>query len=99
MSFSDQPTDRINIGCDPKEFPTADYIQNNLPAYKNPFVSSFVESEFVADDSLAEILPSLAIWARSSRRTDSSSLVNLHHSCIYLISIISFFSLVSTHTH
>ena len=42
LFFQDQPTDRVNIGCDPKEFPTAEYIKNNIEAYKNPFVSSAV---------------------------------------------------------
>jgi beta-glucan synthesis-associated protein KRE6 len=30
-----QPRDEINIGCDPENFPTMDYIQRHLEAYTN----------------------------------------------------------------
>ncbi|PWN95541.1 SKN1-domain-containing protein [Tilletiopsis washingtonensis] len=30
-----QPPDKINVGCDPPNFPTADYIQKHLEAYTN----------------------------------------------------------------
>jgi len=30
-----QPPNAINIGCDPKDFPTADYIDKHLEAYTN----------------------------------------------------------------
>ncbi|KAF8897828.1 glycoside hydrolase family 16 protein [Infundibulicybe gibba] len=31
-----QPPDAINIGCDPKSFPTLDYINAHIEAYTNP---------------------------------------------------------------
>ncbi|CCO27401.1 Eukaryotic translation initiation factor 2 subunit alpha Short=eIF-2-alpha [Rhizoctonia solani AG-1 IB] len=33
-----QPKDNHNIGCDPEDFPTRDYINNYLEAYTNPKV-------------------------------------------------------------
>lgn len=37
-----QPADRINIGCDPKDFPTADYINTYIEAYSNPNLTTWV---------------------------------------------------------
>ena len=31
-----QPSDSANIGCDPKDFPTAKYINDHIDAYTNP---------------------------------------------------------------
>ncbi|KAF9462095.1 beta-glucan synthesis-associated protein-domain-containing protein [Collybia nuda] len=38
-----QPQDAINIGCDPKEFPTKAYIEHYLPAYTNPNLTTWVD--------------------------------------------------------
>jgi hypothetical protein len=36
-----QPSDAINIGCDPKDFPTADYINTYIEAYTNPNLTTW----------------------------------------------------------
>ncbi|ODV79227.1 glycoside hydrolase family 16 protein [Suhomyces tanzawaensis NRRL Y-17324] len=36
-----QPPDQINVGCDPKDFPTYDYIQLHLNLYYNANLTSF----------------------------------------------------------
>jgi len=36
-----QPKDSINIGCDPPDYPTAAYIQQYLPAYTNPNLTTW----------------------------------------------------------
>ncbi|KAJ4485953.1 beta-glucan synthesis-associated [Lentinula aciculospora] len=36
-----QPKDAINIGCDPKDFPTAAYIDTYLEAYTNPNLTTW----------------------------------------------------------
>lgn len=43
-----QDPDRINIGCDPKEFPTQDYINTYYEAYTNPNLTTWVsfDSDF-----------------------------------------------------
>ncbi|KAK7060394.1 hypothetical protein VNI00_001159 [Paramarasmius palmivorus] len=33
----------INIGCDPKDFPTQDYINQHLEAYQNPNLTTWVD--------------------------------------------------------
>ncbi|KAL0949252.1 hypothetical protein HGRIS_009330 [Hohenbuehelia grisea] len=36
-----QPKDRINIGCNPKDFPTAAYISKHAEAYTNPNLTTW----------------------------------------------------------
>ncbi|EAU88719.1 beta-glucan synthesis-associated protein KRE6 [Coprinopsis cinerea okayama7 len=36
-----QPRDAINIGCDPKEFPTRQYIETYMEAYTNPNLTTW----------------------------------------------------------
>jgi beta-glucan synthesis-associated protein KRE6 len=36
-----QPSDAINVGCDPKDFPTADYIAQYSEAYTNPNLTTW----------------------------------------------------------
>ena len=36
-----QPSDAINIGCDPDDFPTADYISQYAEAYANPNLTTW----------------------------------------------------------
>ena len=38
-----QPSTQINIGCDTEQFPTADYIANNLLAYTNPNITTYAQ--------------------------------------------------------
>ncbi|SJL02140.1 related to KRE6-glucan synthase subunit [Armillaria ostoyae] len=38
-----QDPDNINIGCDPKDFPTADYIATYNEAYQNPNLTTWVD--------------------------------------------------------
>lgn len=38
-----QDPDAINIGCNPKDYPTADYIQTYLSAYTNPNLTTWVD--------------------------------------------------------
>ncbi|EIM81775.1 glycoside hydrolase family 16 protein [Stereum hirsutum FP-91666 SS1] len=38
-----QRTDSINIGCDPSDFPTADYINTYAEAYANPNLTTWVD--------------------------------------------------------
>jgi len=38
-----QPSNAINIGCDPKDFPTAAYINNYIEAYTNPNLTTWVD--------------------------------------------------------
>ncbi|KAF7784634.1 hypothetical protein Agabi119p4_799 [Agaricus bisporus var. burnettii] len=38
-----QPSNKINIGCDPEDFPTQDYINQYLPAYNNPNLTTWVD--------------------------------------------------------
>jgi len=37
-----QPKNAINIGCDPKDFPTAAYINEYIDAYTNPNLTTWV---------------------------------------------------------
>ncbi|KAF7966826.1 hypothetical protein HWV62_36927 [Athelia sp. TMB] len=37
-----QPKDAINVGCDPKDFPTAAYIEQYIEAYTNPNLTTWV---------------------------------------------------------
>jgi len=36
-----QPKNAINIGCDPKDYPTAAYINQYLEAYNNPNLTTW----------------------------------------------------------
>ncbi|PFH45640.1 glycoside hydrolase family 16 protein [Amanita thiersii Skay4041] len=36
-----QPKDAVNIGCDPKEFPTKNYIDTYIEAYRNPNMTTW----------------------------------------------------------
>jgi len=36
-----QPSDQINIGCDPPDFPTAAYIEQYNEAYINPNLTTW----------------------------------------------------------
>ncbi|KAF8893334.1 glycoside hydrolase family 16 protein [Infundibulicybe gibba] len=36
-----QPVDALNIGCDPKDFPTKAYIERHLEAYTNPNLTTW----------------------------------------------------------
>ncbi|KAG2013318.1 beta-glucan synthesis-associated protein [Coprinopsis cinerea AmutBmut pab1-1] len=36
-----QPVDAINIGCNPKDFPTTDYIERHMEAYSNPNLTTW----------------------------------------------------------
>ncbi|PPQ67112.1 hypothetical protein CVT25_005713 [Psilocybe cyanescens] len=38
-----QPKDSINVGCDPKDFPTAVYINQYIEAYTNPNLTTWVD--------------------------------------------------------
>ncbi|KAK0476644.1 beta-glucan synthesis-associated [Armillaria novae-zelandiae] len=38
-----QPTDSINIGCDPADFPTQAYINEYIEAYMNPNLTTWVD--------------------------------------------------------
>ncbi|KAF8609468.1 glycoside hydrolase family 16 protein [Ceratobasidium sp. AG-I] len=38
-----QPKDQHNIGCDPPDFPTADYINTYIEAYTNPNLTTWVD--------------------------------------------------------
>uniref|UniRef100_A0A8H8CRD2 GH16 domain-containing protein n=1 Tax=Psilocybe cubensis TaxID=181762 RepID=A0A8H8CRD2_PSICU len=38
-----QPKDKINVGCDPKDFPTAAYINEYIEAYTNPNLTTWVD--------------------------------------------------------
>lgn len=38
-----QPADAINVGCDPKGFPTKAYIDEYLEAYTNPNLTTWVD--------------------------------------------------------
>ncbi|THU99542.1 beta-glucan synthesis-associated [Dendrothele bispora CBS 962.96] len=38
-----QDSDNINIGCDPKDFHTADYINTYIEAYTNPNLTTWVD--------------------------------------------------------
>ncbi|GAA5954848.1 hypothetical protein JCM3765_007791 [Sporobolomyces pararoseus] len=35
-----------NVGCDPKKYPTSDYINNHLELYMNPNLTMFTQSNF-----------------------------------------------------
>lgn len=41
-----QPPDQINIGCDPEDYPTYDYIQQHLNIYTNPNLTSFEDGGY-----------------------------------------------------
>ncbi|EKM59285.1 glycoside hydrolase family 16 protein [Phanerochaete carnosa HHB-10118-sp] len=36
-----QPSNAVNIGCDPSDFPTADYINEHMEAYTNPNLTTW----------------------------------------------------------
>lgn len=38
-----QPSNAINIGCDPKDFPTDKYIKDHIAAYTNPNLTTWVD--------------------------------------------------------
>ncbi|CAE6387946.1 unnamed protein product [Rhizoctonia solani] len=38
-----QPSGKWNIGCNPKEYPTADYINTYVEAYTNPNITTWVD--------------------------------------------------------
>jgi beta-glucan synthesis-associated protein KRE6 len=38
-----QPSDAINIGCDPPEFPTKTYIDRYIEAYTNPNFTTWTD--------------------------------------------------------
>ncbi|KAG2015457.1 beta-glucan synthesis-associated protein, variant 3 [Coprinopsis cinerea AmutBmut pab1-1] len=38
-----QPANAINIGCDPKDFPTKSYIDQHIEAYTNPNLTTWVD--------------------------------------------------------
>lgn len=38
-----QPTDSLNIGCDPDDFPTRAYIEEYIEAYTNPNITTWVD--------------------------------------------------------
>ncbi|KAF8609469.1 beta-glucan synthesis-associated [Ceratobasidium sp. AG-I] len=38
-----QPKDQHNVGCDPPDFPTADYINTYIEAYTNPNLTTWVD--------------------------------------------------------
>ncbi|KAF8958562.1 beta-glucan synthesis-associated [Flammula alnicola] len=40
-----QPKDSINIGCDPKDFPTATYIETYQEVYTNPNVTTWLQAQ------------------------------------------------------
>ncbi|TFK27263.1 concanavalin A-like lectin/glucanase [Coprinopsis marcescibilis] len=40
-----QPKDQINIGCDPKEYPTRAYIETYMSAYTNPNLTTWEQTE------------------------------------------------------
>ncbi|KAI5948978.1 hypothetical protein KGF57_005041 [Candida theae] len=41
-----QPEDQINVGCDPDDYPTYDYIQEHLNLYTNPNITSFEDGGY-----------------------------------------------------
>ncbi|KAL6452851.1 LOW QUALITY PROTEIN: KRE6 Beta-glucan synthesis-associated protein KRE6 [Candida maltosa Xu316] len=41
-----QPPDQINLGCDPDDFPTADYIKQHENVYYNANLTSFVDGGY-----------------------------------------------------
>lgn len=41
-----QPSDAINVGCDPEGYPTYDYIQDHLNAYSNVNLTSWEDSGY-----------------------------------------------------
>ncbi|KAG8713702.1 beta-glucan synthesis-associated protein [Ceratobasidium sp. 395] len=38
-----QPKDAHNVGCDPPDFPTSDYINTFIEAYTNPNLTTWVD--------------------------------------------------------
>ncbi|KDR65838.1 hypothetical protein GALMADRAFT_260035 [Galerina marginata CBS 339.88] len=40
-----QPKDALNVGCDPEDFPTADYIQTYEDVYTNPNITTWKEAK------------------------------------------------------
>lgn len=41
-----QPTDQINVGCDPVDYPTYDYIQSHLNIYSNVNLTRFTDGGY-----------------------------------------------------
>ncbi|KAI5961140.1 KRE6 [Candida margitis] len=41
-----QPQDAVNVGCDPVDFPTYDYIQEHLNIYENVNLTSFEDGDY-----------------------------------------------------
>ncbi|KAK6459569.1 glucan synthase subunit [Scheffersomyces xylosifermentans] len=41
-----QPNDSINVGCDPADYPTYDYIQSHLNIYENVNLTSFADGGY-----------------------------------------------------
>ena len=41
-----QPEDSINVGCDPDDYPTYDYIQDHLDIYENVNLTSFEDAGY-----------------------------------------------------
>ncbi|GAA5822071.1 hypothetical protein JCM10212_005203, partial [Sporobolomyces blumeae] len=41
-----QKSDSYNVGCDPKKYPTSDYINNHMELYTNNNLTTFKDSNF-----------------------------------------------------
>ncbi|KAL8280352.1 hypothetical protein RQP46_007269 [Phenoliferia psychrophenolica] len=48
-----QPMSQMNIGCDPVQFPTANYIENNILAYTNPNLTTYAQYVAASGNSSA----------------------------------------------
>lgn len=42
-----QHPDKINVGCDPKDYPTSDFIDKYRAAYSNPNITTFQQLQDV----------------------------------------------------
>lgn len=51
-----QDPKNIKTGCDPKDYPTADYIAKHRAAFSNPNITTF--------DQLAAVMPNLT-WPKN----------------------------------
>lgn len=47
-----QPEDAVNLGCDPTDYPTYDYIQNNLDVYSNANLTQWTDTHDVVKNKL-----------------------------------------------
>lgn len=83
-----------NIGCDPPDYPTADYIANHAPAYNNPNLTGWADAGYTKPRNslvcLLQVVP-FVDYANIAR-----SMMDVNRKLIFIILFLDFpYSLLS----